>query len=187
MCTNFIWYKQLLYIFYPDSPLFSIFYVPFIILILSPLPTYTHTHTLFFFNSLIDEMRYVLLPLHSLFPRNKNILLCNHSTHTKFRITLIAILSLIFVSCPNKYLFIAIFFSGKGSSRESCILSFSYLQSPLTWNSSSVFLFMTFDPFSFNFLSIVLLGSHLLLNFNCYFRKWPTIFLNSKHTSSYVS
>lgn len=115
MCTNFIWYKQLLYIFYPDSPLFSIFYVPFIILILSPLPTYTHTHTLFFFNSLIDEMRYVLLPLHSLFPRNKNILLCNHSTHTKFRTTLIAILSLIFVSCPNKYLFIAIFFSGKGS------------------------------------------------------------------------
>lgn len=151
----------------------------------SPL-IHTHTHVIFF-NSLIDEMHYVLLPLHSLFPRNKNILLCNHSTHTKFRTTLIAILSLIFVSCPNKYLFRAVFFSGKGSSRESCILTFSYLQSPLTWNSSSVFLFMTFDPFSFNFLSIVLLGSHLLLNFNCYFRKWPTIFLNSKHTSSYVS
>lgn len=73
------WFKEVLYIFYLNSPLFSILLICFIFLILPSLPhSYTYTQ-IFFLNSLMHWTRRILLPLHNLFPRYKNIPLCNHS------------------------------------------------------------------------------------------------------------
>lgn len=83
------------------------------------------------FSVLHSLMHHILLHLHSLFSRNKNILLHNHRTFVKFRITLIITLVSIFVIVPIMSFYNS-FLSGPTSHPKLCS-TFSYhaSQSPL--------------------------------------------------------
>lgn len=133
-------------------------------------------------------MHHILLPLQGLFSRSKNILLYNHSTLIKFRTTLIKYFYP-FLSVVRMISFYNNFFLAQHPVQNYALLFvITPLQCLLIWNSSSVFLFyfvfMTFDSFyvgSYTHICLFLLGS-LLLSFNCHFREWSTVFLNSNHT-----
>ena len=76
------------------------------------------------FSVLHSLMHHILLHLHSLFSRNKNILLHNHRTFVKFRITLIITLVSIFVIVPIMSFYNS-FLSGPTSHPKLCS-TFSY-------------------------------------------------------------
>jgi len=117
-------------------------------------------------------MHHILLHIHSLFSRNKNILLYNHRTLVKFRITLITLLY-IFVIVPVMPFYNSLF-SGPTSHPKLCS-TFSYHASSVSFNLKQFicFLFycvlMTFDYFfwyvgSYTYICLFFLES-LLLSF----------------------
>lgn len=148
------WYKELC-TFCLNSPLFNILLHLFYHLNSVSLPpslphSYTHTRIGLFFsflNSLVHWIYHILLPLHSLFPRNKNILLCNHSA-----------LSNIgqhwwlhfypFCHLSQECLFITVFLLVQDTVQShALLLVLMPLQSPSIWNSSLIFFFPVFMAF----------------------------------------
>ena len=127
------------------------------------------THCFFFLHSL---MHHILLNIHSLFSRNKNILLYNHRTLVKFRITLITLLY-IFVIVPIMPFYNSLF-SGPTSHPKLCS-TFSYHASSVSFNLKRFicflfyFVLMTFDNFywyvgSYTYICLFFLES-LVLSF----------------------